>query len=94
MTLKGKKNHYGVKLLRGYGAAISLRDHKIILKDGMDVFTGKTDVEEWFVTQLPYERIVLAGKGYVSTEAIALLVENNINIILTDAFGNLVTSMR
>jgi hypothetical protein len=49
--------------------------------------------EEWFVTQIPYERIVIAGKGYVSTEAIQLLTERNINVILLDSFGNLVCNM-
>jgi hypothetical protein len=34
-------------------------------------FTGEQEVEEWFVTQIPHERrIVIAGKGYASTDAI------------------------
>jgi CRISPR-associated protein Cas1 len=61
MTLKGKKNHYGVKMLRGYGCSISLKNNKVSLKDGSDAFTGKQDNEEWFVTQIPYEQIALAG---------------------------------
>lgn len=93
MTLKGKRNHYNVKLLRGYGTSISLKKNKICLKGGKDVFTGQQEVEEWFVTQIPYERIVISGKGYVSTEAIKLLTEKNINVILTDTYGNLVTAM-
>jgi CRISPR-associated protein Cas1 len=55
MTLKGKKNHYNVKLLRGYGTSIALKNRKICLKDGKDIFTGKQEVEEWFITQIPYE---------------------------------------
>jgi hypothetical protein len=47
MTLKGKKNHYNVKLLRGYGCSIRLKDNKVVLRDGTDVFTGKAEVEEW-----------------------------------------------
>ena len=65
MTLKGKKNHYNVKLLRGYGDSINLKNSKIVLKGGSDIFTDKYDQEEWFVTQIPYERIVISGKGYV-----------------------------
>jgi CRISPR-associated protein Cas1 len=93
MTLKGKKNHYNVKLLRGYGASISLKKNKVVLKGGRDIFTGQQEVEEWFVTQIPYERIVIAGKGYVSTDAIQLLTDHNINVILLDSFGNLVCNM-
>jgi hypothetical protein len=38
MTLKGHKNHYNVKLLRGYGASIALKNQKIFLKNGKNVF--------------------------------------------------------
>ena len=93
MTLKGQKNHYNVKLLRGYGISLSLKQNRVTLKDGIDVFTGKSEVEQWFVTQIPYEKIVISGKGYVSTEAIKLLAEKNINVILTDAYGNLIANM-
>ena len=93
ITLKGQKNHYNVKLLRGYGVSISLKDNKVCLKGGKDIFTGHQDTEEWFVTQIPYERIVISGKGYISTEAVKLLTEKNINVILTDTCGNLITAM-
>lgn len=73
MTLKGRKNHYGVKLLRGYGCSIRLKDNRVVLRGGTDVFTGNAESEEWFVSQIPYERIVVAGKGYLSTEALKLL---------------------
>ena len=88
MTLKGRKNHYNVKLLRGYGVSISLKNNKIVLRNGRDVLSGKVDTEEWFVTKLPYEKIVVSGRGYVSTEAIKLLCKNNRNIILTDTYGH------
>jgi len=88
MTLKGRKNHYNVKLLRGYGVSISLKNNKVCLRNGTDVLSDKTDIEEWFVTKLPYEKIVISGRGYVSTEAIKLLCENNKNIILTDTYGH------
>jgi CRISPR-associated protein Cas1 len=93
MTLRGKKNHYNVKLLRGYGVSISLRNNKVCLKGGKDIFTGQSEREEWFVTQIPYERIVIAGKGYVSTDAIQLLTDHNVNVILLDSFGNIVCNM-
>jgi len=56
LTVKGKKNHYNVKLLRGYGVSINLKDHRVILKDGMNDISGKSESEEWFITQIPYRK--------------------------------------
>lgn len=87
MTLSGKKNHYNVKFLKGYGHSVSLKDNKIILKNGLNPFSDTQDREEWFITNLPYEKIVLSGKGYISTEALSLLNQNNRNLILVDTYG-------
>ena len=43
MTIKNKRNHYNVKLLRGYGASISLKNSKIILKNGSHDVTGESE---------------------------------------------------
>jgi len=43
------------------------------------------------VKNMPYEKIVLSGKGYISTEALSLLSENNRNVILLDTFGKPIT---
>jgi len=91
LTLKGKQNHYNVKFLKGYGLSVKLKDNKIVLKNGYDPFSEQQEQEEWFITNLPYEKIVLCGKGYVSTEAISLLNQNNRNLILVDTFGKLVS---
>ncbi|MCE9653275.1 MAG: CRISPR-associated endonuclease Cas1 [Nitrosarchaeum sp.] len=93
MTLKGKNNHYNVKLLRGYGVSISLKNNKINLKNGTDVLSGKSETESWYITQLPYEKIVISGKGYISTDALKLLNQNNRNVILTDTFGKPISFM-
>ena len=93
MTLKGRKNHYNVKLLRGYGVSISLKDNKIHLKNGIDIISGKSETESWFITQLPYEKIVISGKGYISTDAIRLLNQNNRNVVLVDTYGKPVSFM-
>jgi len=45
MTLKGKQNHYNVKLLRGYGVSISLKDNKISLRNGTYLF-GHAEKEQ------------------------------------------------
>ena len=91
MTLTNRKNHYNVKLLRGYGVSISLKNSKIILKNGRHDVTGKQESEEWFVNNMPYEKIILSGKGYVSTEALSLLSSNNRNVLLVDTYGKPVT---
>jgi CRISP-associated protein Cas1 len=88
---KEKRNHYNVKLLRGYGVSISLKNSKIILKNGSHDVTGEQEREEWFVNQMPYSKIVISGKGYVSTEAMSILSENNRHVILMDTYGNPVT---
>jgi len=93
LTLKGQKNHYNIKLLRGYGVSINIKDNKIILRNGTHDITGKSEKEEWFVNKIPYEKIVISGKGYVSTEAISLLSQKNINVLLTDTYGNPVSFM-
>ncbi len=90
LPLKDHKNHYNVKFLKGYGHSISVKNSKIILKDCHDPFS-EPEKEEWFVKNMPYEKIVLSGKGYVSTEALSLLSENNRNVILVDTYGNPVT---
>lgn len=93
VTLKGKQNHYNVKFLKGYGVSINLKDNKVILRNGKNLFSEKKEQEEWFVSRIPYEKIVISGRGYVSTDAIKLLSEKNVNVILTDTYGNLVSSM-
>lgn len=88
MTNSGRKNHYNIKLLRGYGISITLKNNQIIFRNGSDDITGKSHTESWFAKQIPYEKIVLSGKGYLSTDAISLLNQNKINVIVTDTFGN------
>lgn len=92
MTLKGQRNHYNVKFLKGYGHSISVKDSKIILKDNHDPFS-EPQIESWYVKNMPYEKIVLQGKGYISTEALSLLSQNNRNVILLDNHGKPVTYM-
>jgi len=90
VTLAGNKNHYNIKFLKGYGFSISVKDFKIILKNCYDPFS-EPEVEEWFIKNMPYEKIIVSGKGYISTEALSLLSENNRNVILLDTFGKPIT---
>ena len=92
MTQKGQHSHYNVKFLKGYGFSVSVKDNKLVLKNNYDPFS-EPQTEEWLVKNMPYEKIVLSGKGYVSTEALSLLSENYRNVILLDNFGKPVTFM-
>lgn len=82
-----------IKFLKGYGVSINLKNNQVVLTNGKDIFTAQQEKESYYVTEIPYEKIVISGDGYVSTKAIKLLLENNIIVILTDTFGNLVTSV-
>ena len=90
MTLKGQQNHYNVKFLKGYGFSISVKDSKVVLKNSYDPFK-ESEVESWYVKNMPYEKIVLSGKGYISTEALSLLCQNNRNLTLLDTYGKPIT---
>lgn len=56
---KGK--YYNIKLLKGYGVSINLKNNHIVLKNGKDPFSEEQETEEWLVTELPYEKIVISG---------------------------------
>lgn len=90
MTLKGKSNHYNVKFLKRCGFSIKVKDSKIVLKNTADPFE-EHEVEEWFVNNMPYEKIVMSGKGYISTEALGLLSQHHRNLILVDTYGRATT---
>jgi len=47
MTVKGQRNHYDVKLLRGYGVSINLKNNRIVLKGGSDIFTGQYESQDY-----------------------------------------------
>lgn len=90
MTLKDSHNHYNIKFLKGYGFSIKVKNSKIILKNIADPFK-EPEVEEWFVNNMPYEKIVMSGKGYISTEALDLLSQHHRNLILLDVYGRPIT---
>jgi len=90
LTVRGGRNHYNVKFLRGYGFSISVKDSKIVLKNCYDQFK-EPEVEEWYVNNMPYEKIVMSGKGYISTEALGLLSAHSRNLILVDTYGRATT---
>ncbi len=89
MTLS---NHH-VKLLRGYGVCITLKDNQIVLKNGKHFYEKDHEIETYFPSRFPYERIIVSGNGILSTTAIKALSQNNINLIFTDSYGNPVSTL-
>ncbi len=87
-----EKNHR-VKLMSGYGMAITTKDNQIILKNGKHFYEKDHQIESHYPSKFPYERLVISGKGILSTDAIKSLSENNVNVILTDSYGNPVSSL-
>jgi len=94
MTKQGQKSHFDIKVLRGYGSKIFVKNQRIVLQNGIDVFTKKQEIEEYVPSSLPYSRIVVIGKeGYITTKAIQLLSDYHINVIFLDLFGNFKASI-
>jgi len=87
-----EKNHR-VKLMSGFGMAITIQDSQIILKNGKHFYDKDHQIESHYPSKIPYERLVISGKGILSTDAIKSLSENNVNVILTDSYGNPVSSL-
>jgi CRISP-associated protein Cas1 len=87
-----EKNHR-VKLMSGFGMAITTKDNQVILKNGKHFYEKDHQIESHYPSKIPYERLVISGKGILSTDAIKSLSENNVNVILTDSYGNPVSSL-
>ena len=68
MTQRGKQNHYNIKFLKGYGFSVKLKDNKVVLKNAYDPFK-ESESEEWFIKNMPYEKIVLSFNGDIATSA-------------------------
>lgn len=89
MTQIGQQNHYDIKYLRGYGSQVTVKNQRIVLKNGINIFTEEQETEEYVPTGVPYSRIVLGKDGYITNKAVHLLADNHINLIFVDSFGNL-----
>ena len=82
-----------IKFLKGYGISIRQQKNQIQFTNGFNPFTNERERESYYENQIPYEKIILSGDGYISTKAIKPLLSNNIHLIQVDTFGNLITSM-
>ena len=73
--------------------SITTKENQVILKNGKHFYEKEHEIESYFPKKFPYERLVISGKGMLSTESIKALSKNNVNVILTDSFGSLVSSI-
>ena len=63
MTLKNHKPHFNVKFLKGYGCAVNLKGNEVTLKNGLSPFSDSREIETFFVTKIPYEKIIMSELG-------------------------------
>ena len=77
--------------LTGYGLSIKVQNTRLIFKEGINDPFGKEKrkVIELPASACPFDKVIIQGKGYVSTEALQILAESNINVIMLDKRGKL-----
>lgn len=61
----------------------------MVFSQGLDPFSSKRETVELPATACNFDKVILQGKGYVSTEALERLAESNINVIMLDKRGKL-----
>ena len=75
--------------LTGYGLSISVKNTRLVFKQGIDPFSKNREVMELPASACQFDKVVIQGRGYVSTEALERLAESNINVIMLDKRGKL-----
>ncbi|NMJ87550.1 MAG: hypothetical protein EX285_06905 [Thaumarchaeota archaeon] len=53
--------------LSGYGYSIKVKDTRLIFSQGARPFNDKKEVSEYPALACPFDKIVIRGDGYVST---------------------------
>lgn len=76
-------------LLFGYGLSIKVKDTRLVFSQGSSPFTQKLEPLELPASRCNFDKVIIQGKGYVSTEALERLAESNINVIMLDKRGKL-----
>jgi len=70
--------------LHGYGLGIKVKNTRLVFSQGLDPFSDKRETFELPSAACNFDKVILQGKGYVSTEALERLAESNINVIMLD----------
>lgn len=75
--------------LQGYGLSIKVQNTRLVFSQGIDPLSNKKEVLELPSSACPFDKVVIQGRGYVSTEALERLAESNINVVMLDKRGKL-----
>lgn len=75
--------------LQGYGLSIKVKDTRLVFSQGTSPFTKQEPPLEIPVSKCSFDKVIIQGKGFVSTEALERLAESNINVIMLDKRGKL-----
>lgn len=75
--------------LHGYGLSIKVKDTRLVFSQGLNPFSDKKNILKLPASACPFDKVVIQGKGYVSTEALERLAESNINVVMLDKRGKL-----
>jgi CRISP-associated protein Cas1 len=75
--------------LTGYGLSVNVKNTRLVFRQGTDPFSKNRQVLEIPASACDFDKVVIQGRGYVSTEALEGLAEGNINVIMLDKRGRL-----
>jgi CRISP-associated protein Cas1 len=75
--------------LTGYGLSLTVKNTRLVFKQGMHPFTKNREILELPASACQFDKVVIQGRGYVSTEALERLAEGNINVVMLDKRGKL-----
>ena len=73
--------------LHGYGLSLKVKNTRMVFSQGLDPFSDKRETLELPATACQFDKVVIQGKGYVSTEALERLAESNINGVMPAKLG-------
>ena len=59
--------------LHGYGLSIKVRNTRMVFSQGLDPFSYKRDILEPPTTACQFDKVVIQGKGYISTETLGFV---------------------
>src|SRR5437867_8621763 len=78
-------------LLTGYGLSVSVKNTRLVFKQGInDPFKkDKKEILKISASTCNFDKVIVQGKGYLSTEALERLSESKINVIMLDKRGKL-----
>ncbi len=75
--------------LHGYGLSVSVKNTRLVFKQGLSPFSEKQESIEIPSSKCNFDKVIIQGRGFVSTEALERLAESNINVMMLDKRGKL-----